>query len=374
MPLSSDRKLNIFIIRSPFSYVNSLEFRYFFKLDPETCFLLVGYAEQESIDVQHIRRLYDEKQWAGVAFFPQSLAITFKEGDEGQLRGVPTVFLKVLRLGSYAKRLSAVLPSGEVARVILQNIDDYAIVHLANTLQPAEVYCLDEGPKSLYTNSLRKQKKGILRQGGCVDTVKRLLMQVLSGYRVCQLTNVTYFSCYDLKTDHGEKLIRHSYEFMRSQVLRLPRDNDLVLFIGQPFSEVGVFDEAFNLESLAIIREHFSTKKMVYVAHRGDSEAKLKKIEKQLAIPVVLYDMPFELQIAMLGPVPSALVSFYSSVLVNCHEMFQSTLPVISYRIPLERIEPERRESIKLVYKYFDEYRSDSFFVEDINGQPSRVI
>ncbi len=358
--------MNVFVLRSPFSYVNCLEFRDSFQLKPEACYLLVGYKERESIDVRHILRLYEESDWAGMTLFPQSSTVAASESRLANHFRLGQTVVKPLILPSYAKLLKAILPCRQAERVILQNIDDFAFVHIANSLRPTKVYCLDEGPKSLYTNSQRTQRTGLLQLGGPVHTQKRKLLELFFGYHVQRLAGVSYFSCYDMVVGPGEKLIRHSFSFMRSKALRLPRDENLLLFAGSSLSEVGIVDEQFYLETLATIRRQFAEKNMVYVAHRADCRAKLDKIEKDLAIPVVSYDMPFELQIAMFGPVPGVLVSFYSSVLVNCHEMFQSSLAVVSYRIPLERISAAYREEIALVYRYFDEYRSSSFLIRDL--------
>jgi hypothetical protein len=120
------------------------------------------------------------------------------------------------------------------------------------------------------------------------------------------------------------------------------------------------------MKSLEVIARTYAPKKVVYIAHRGDSIEKLERIKIDLGIEVKLYNIPFELQLAMFGPIPACITSFYSSVLINCTEMFQSTLKVTSYRIPTQELSSQHRAEIESVYDYFLSHVSDTFSVEKI--------
>jgi hypothetical protein len=358
--------MNVFVVRSPYCYINALEFRHKFKMSAESCYLLIGYSQISDIDVQHFEKVYQEEDWAGRAYYPKNASDAYKEWVKPQPQ-IFEFFLKVFLFKKYVSSLDKLLPPiDSVNNVILQNIDDYSFLHIANSLKPAEIYCLDEGPKSLWTNKLRKKARLKFDLHKVLDGLKRTIMAAFFGYRVKPITKVTYFSCYDLPMGNGEKLVRHSFEYLQESALRLSRDQNLIYFIGSSLSEVGVVSEEFYVKSLKVIVDSFAPKKVMYIAHRGDSSDKLMRIRTDVGIEVKTYSIPFELQLAMFGPIPAQIASFYSSVLINCAEMFHSTLQVTSFRIPTHELSSQHRAQIESVYEYFLSHVSDSFSVIEI--------
>lgn len=358
--------MNVFVVRSPYCYINALEIRHKMKMSAENCYLLIGYSQINDIDVQHFEKMYHEEDWAGRAYYPKNTSDAYKEWEKQQPK-IFEFFLKVVFLKKYVAAINKLLPpKSTVKNVILQNIDDYSFLHIANSLCPEKVYCLDEGPKSLWTSKLRRKARLEFNHQTLFQGLKRLIMTVLFGYRVKPITKATFFSCYDLQLEENEKIIRHSFEYLREKALRLPHDQNSIYFIGSSLSEVGVVTEDFYLKSLKGIASLFAPKKVIYIAHRGDSPDKLVRIKKDLGIEVKLYSIPFELQLAMFGPIPACIASFYSTVLINCVEMFQSTLQVTSFRIPDRELSSKHRAQIKSVYEYFLDHVSGTFSVVEI--------
>jgi hypothetical protein len=358
--------MNVFVVRSPYCYINALEIRHKLKMSAESCCLLIGYSKINDIDVQHFEKVYHEEDWAGRAYYPRNTSDAYKEWAKPRPK-IIEFFLKVIFLKKYVANINKLLPpKSTVNNVILQNIDDYSFLHIANSLKPAEIYCLDEGPKSLWTNKLRKKARLEFDIHKVLHGLKRTIMTAFFCYRVEPVTKVTYFSCYDIPVENGEKLIRHSFEYLQESAFRLPRDQNLIYFIGSSLSEVGVVSEDFYVKSLKVIVDSFAPKKVIYIAHRGDSSDKLMRIRSDVGIEVKTYNIPFELQLAMFGPIPDQIASFYSSVLINCAEMFQSALRVTSFRIPTQELSSQHRAQIETVYEYFLSHVSGSFSVVDI--------
>lgn len=358
--------MNVFVVRSPYCYINAFELRHRFKMLPQDCYLLIGYTQKNDIDVQHFEHLFQESEWAGKAYFPKNASVAYKENTNPWF-GMLNFFLKVIFLKKYVLTLNSLLPPKSVVKnVILQNIDDYSFLHIANSLNPKMVYCLDEGPKSLWTNKLRKITYESTGFQKTLLELKRKVMSVVFGYHVHPIKQATFFSCYDLKVAEGENVLRHAFEYLRKSAMRLPRDEYVIYFIGSSLSEVGVVSEDYYVNSLKVIARKFAPKKVIYIAHRADSIEKLERIRNDLGIEVKLYNIPFELQLAMFGPIPACIASFYSSVLINCTEMFQSTLKVTSYRIPARELSSQHRAEIESVYDYFISHVSDTFSVEEI--------
>lgn len=354
--------MNVFVIRSPYCYVNAIEFKKKYNLANEACVLLIGYRVLESIDIKHFEKIVDQNEWFRVSYFPQNATVAYQEellqtNDALQFPGTKLLFLK-----KYVSRINTILPDkAGVEKVILQNIDEYSFLHIANHLNPEHVYCLDEGPRSLCTTDRRKISYGHGKLMQFAQNAKRLVMRLIFGYQVLPQKKTTFFSCYDLNHQSTESLIRNSYEYLRSKAVQLSREDDLVYFIGSSLSEVGVVSESFYLESLEKVKSEYPDHRIVYIAHRADCQKKLKIIEQELGIPVINFDIPFELQLAIVGPVPSTIISFYSSVLINSHTMLGDVVEVVSYRIPEEEIGDRYKEEINTIYAYFADLDSDSF-------------
>ncbi len=357
--------MNVFVIRSPYCYLNAIELKRKYDLEDDACILVIAYSAADSVDMEHFGRIVDSDEWHRIEYIPQNVSAAQKKYSSQKTRKFRFPGEKIFFLRKYVFQINRSLPEKkDVEKVVVQNIDDYVFLHIANQLEPDYLYCLDEGPKSLWTTELRKHSYGRnwIEQAGI--SFKRLAMSLFFGYKVAPLKNTIFFSCYDLAHGPTESLVRNSYDFLRAKAARLQPQEELIYFIGSSISEVGVVSEEYYLHSLARVKKDYPNQKMVYIAHRADDENKLKNIEENLGIPVVVFHIPFELQVAITGPVPRKIISFYSSVLVNMHTMFRGVVDVVSYRLPERKIAKRYRDEVNTVYDYFLEVREEYFIIK----------
>ncbi len=360
--------MNVFVIRSPFSYVNALELRNKLDLQSEQCKLLFAYTSKDDVDVDHIKRIFDPNIWGSLIFFPKNFSSFLAERERGSKGNIFSSINFFLLFRSYVCLIHSLLNGTcDVKRVIVQNIDEYSFVHIANFLNPDCIYCLDEGPKTLWTSKVRANiVSSEVRFRSILQYCKRGLMRFLYDYDVRPLKNVIFFSCYNFELAKDEEILINDYGYMRSLSAANAQDTGSVYFIGSSLSEVGIMEENLYLDYLEKIKRFFNEKEMKYISHRADSLEKLDRIRNEIGLEVISFDIPFELQVSVKGPVPFAIASFYSAVLINCHEMFQYKIKTFSFRIPKEVLSEKNIDSISTVYEYFSGYDRPNFTLLDV--------
>jgi hypothetical protein len=351
----------VFAIRSPYSYLNALELRNSLSLTVSQCYLVIGFKIFNDIDIQQFKGLCDEAQWARVSYVPINMDAYFLHNNLGEAGSVG--FLeKNSKMKRFVRSVGDVLPPAEdVCGVILQNIEDYLFLHIGNSLAPDNIYCLDEGARTICTALSRSERDNSFGGNTLGQYTKRSVMELLYGYRVNQIKSICYFSCYAVPLRKSDTLVVNAYNVLRTKLNGLPKDDGTFLFIGSSLSEVGVVSEEYYLHSLQKIKRHFSDKTIHYIAHRGDCEEKLRKIEKDIGMKVMKYDIPFELVISQGESVPYGVISFYSSVLVNCYKMFGGNLKVVSVRLDYDELSSRHEKDIKSVYNYFEKISGKDF-------------
>ncbi len=351
----------VFAIRSPYSYLNALELRNFLGLTTSQCHLVIGFKVFDDIDIQQFQGLCDEDQWAAVSYVPVNMDAYLFYNKLGQV-GSFGVLEKIRWMKKFVQSIEKVLPpAGEVCGVILQNIEDYLFLHIGNSLASDNIYCLDEGARTICTAMARSDKDNSFVGKVLGEYAKRNAMGLLYGYRVNPIKSIQYFSCYTVPLRKNDTLAVNTYDLLRTKLQDVPKDLETLLFIGSSLSEVGVVSEEYYLCSLKKILSYYSGKKIHYIAHRGDSEEKLCKIENDIGMKVVKYDIPFELVISQSESIPYGVVSFYSSVLVNCYKMFAGNLKVVSVRLDYDEISNRHKDDIENVYSYFEKISGEDF-------------
>lgn len=139
-------------------------------------------------------------------------------------------------------------------------------------------------------------------------------------------------------------------------------DNTLIYYYGSKYSEVGIVSRDYEFLFLKKISKFYSekNKKIVYFAHRDESEDKLEYISKELGFDVVVPDTMAELYLLESEILPSEISGAYTSILNNVKVIFPE-ISLRSFKLEKEQVNQKWCTDIELIYDY---YRSLNIPVE----------
>lgn len=164
-----------------------------------------------------------------------------------------------------------------------------------------------------------------------------------------------WFTLFDLDPFPSQIITPNTYrELHKILPNKFNQNKETVLFIGSKISETGITAEENYLHLIKKIALRFSDKKIIYVAHRGESDLKLQQLEKISNLKVTLLDYPIEL-LSIYGDItPSKIVSFYSTALITLSKIYDVETIAFKFDYSLS----EHRDAIDRVYDYYAKYIS----------------
>jgi hypothetical protein len=142
------------------------------------------------------------------------------------------------------------------------------------------------------------------------------------------------------------------------------KDNPKAYYFGSKYSEAGIVSQSYELEFITKIIAYYRAKglSLVYCAHRDESNEKLSLIRHIEGLQVIRPGLPAELFLLERDADISEIGASYSSVINNLSLIFPDK-PITSFRLDPKAINPNNREAIEYIYKYFEK---EKIFVKDI--------
>lgn len=356
--------MNYFILRLPLTYLNAVEAQSYFKIAPDESILVILYRDIEYVDIKHIRKIINYSLWKEVHFLPYNVnSLVMEEYSEVEI-SKHTVLDKVKHIRRFIKKYNTLLGGRDRAEKVF--IGDYNIAsmrHATHTLRPKEVIILDEGFNNfrVFNRRVAESKKQI---SSYLSTkfLKEELANMFFGYDMRPLKKVGFFSSYRLPTDKGIPVFLNQYENIRVSLQEKQRQ-DGVFFLGQSFSEIHLMEEENYLEYLMNIKKWFEPKPVFYIPHRGDCAEKLERIQKEIGIEIINFDLPIEYQICVNGPLPEEIAGFNSSALQNLDTILRGDVRITSFYIDPVDVTPSKRDLITSYNDYLLTLVSKTFSV-----------
>lgn len=355
---------HIFLVKSPLQLLNAIEAKHHYQLQADDCYLLVM-ADRKSFP-QLIQQVEASGEWLHVVPIyrvPLWFSDPWRELDETDdlLQQRDTLlrssFFNIRRLNRLARH------GGEVGYVFIGDNNNIYMRHFAHVVSHRQSVLLDDGTSTLDIACQRLQGVRQRKPARISKRLKRLAKRWLQGLRDEQPEQVEFFTVYNIEVSASDRRVKNDFRFLRRHAQTLKQSDD-VYFLGSPLSEVGLMDEEEYLCQLGRVRAHWPDAAMVYVAHRRESVEKLKQIETQLSMAVRLFDFPIEYQIAVLGPRPRQIISFFTSALDNLHQILGEDIHISACRLPAGSYrEPER---IDPIYRHYEQIANAHFQLLEI--------
>lgn len=164
---------------------------------------------------------------------------------------------------------------------------------------------------------------------------------------------VTHFTALTSLRGSADRTVLHNeYRYLSS--INRAQPKKAVYYFGSKYSEAGYFDESYEVDFL-VQNVHrlslmFPKLPITYVPHRADNSSKLTRL-RRAGLDVTEFPMPAEIHYQSTGYFPSVIASAFSFVLVTLPKIYRFER-VISFKIPIDRINVNRRATAEACYAY----------------------
>lgn len=360
---------SVFIIRLPLTYLNALEAQRYFKISVENSILVILYRDHQDIDCKHINKLLDKSLWKEVHLLPYNVPSLYSREDDTHRSIFHKLVLKHQKIKDFIRLQREFVENyQQIDKVFIGDYNIVSMRNLVHNLKPLEVVNLDEGLKvrAIFAEKADKMAKNKIK----VDIrqyLKEFFAYQIYHYNMQDIKGVTFFSSYDLPKNIGIRVIKNRYEKLQQTIHTLSK-TDAIYFIGQSLPEVGFMTESDYLNYLKAVRNFFGPKPEInYVCHRGDLTSKLEKIENQVGMGVLDFDMPIEQKLSTEGPIPRIIAGFNSTALQNTQVLLGEAVSIYSFVINSEDVEMGRKSGNENTYNYLRELQSETFKVIEPN-------
>lgn len=198
------------------------------------------------------------------------------------------------------------------------------------------------------------------RNTGDFELIDYPLLHRLFGFNKPRLESIKYITpvpLYEIGKKDSYVVMKRESELKKNKEI----NTQLIYFIGQPLPNIGITSKEFYLEKINQLSKRFPNKRLVYIPHPREDSGIVKIIGDRFKI--IKFNDIFEKEYISAKVVPGKVCSFYSSVLLNLL-FLNSESEVIAINIPESEIKYKQlREHINVIYKYFNNIKSNRFSV-----------
>jgi hypothetical protein len=217
--------------------------------------------------------------------------------------------------------------------------------HMANTIKYNTLYLLDDGTDTIEINkkrhgSERKEREAPIETSASQKyawrTIESHLRTKYWTWKLAEARYVTFFTIYNLDLRKGDRLIRNNYSYLQSvaslQPTYLP---DTVIFIGLCSAD-NYIEMNVHLEFLVKVRDHFTGKRITYVAHPRDSASCVMQVRERLQCDLWQSSSVIEYDLMVRGIKPKVVAGFVSSALITLAHLMGAEVEVVCFYIAPE--------------------------------------
>lgn len=270
-----------------------------------------------------------------------------------------TVIESGISIMTYAKaiKLLSALKASErrFDKVFIGEFKSPTFHTFCRNLDATQFYNLDDG-----VSTIELQREVFVNPGHRIDEDKGIRSfvkrKIKSYFSVKDDTKVqpdfNLFTCFDLTAHPGQTIVSNKYRYLSQKISKLRVLKDTAYFYGSSISEKGILSFESELNMLGMAATHYNERgrRLIYIPHRLDQQAKLSGIDA-LGVEVRRLDRVAEVEPLLSGEVPSEIGSFFSTALYTLSKIY-SYDNVVSFRLP-EHLLVSRREAIVNLYKEY---------------------
>lgn len=329
MSKASESIKHIFFIGSPLQLLNAKEAAHYFGIDPSETLLIVHPGIGGLVMMKEI---INDIDWPRVVIL-RSVAI----------KNLPYNLYVLNKIAEINKDCENVF------------VGDYRydlMRHFLNKARPKDAILLDDG---LGTLTISKEDFDVKHFAKSNNLLKEMVKKSVLQMQIGAAENISMFTAYDIGKNTKWKVHKNKYNHLRRQVKEKHGNRD-IYFLGDVLVECGIVSVGVSQAYLSKIKEYFFPKKIVYVPHRRETEAKVEWIEKTFSFRIKRFNSIIEYALCIEKEFPHTLASFSSAGLINCRLIFGNKINIISFYLEPELVHESYRKNIEDVYLHLGNY------------------
>lgn len=354
---------NLFLVKSPLQLLNAIEAKHYFKLDQKSCILVLMCDKKSMHQMQELAKAHEK--WGEIIFIDNVSPffglyrknIIDASFSLFRLRFLKSSFFMVRKLNALARCFN------KIDHLFIGDNYNSFMRHFINKSSHKSLILLDDGVGAIYMAEIRRKGFKTAPVDKLKKRIKLTAKRLMQGLNDRQADHVCFFSVYDLELSENDTQIKNNYKYLRQESENIEA-TDNVYFIGTVLPETGFVTNELYMNNLKQVIEYFKGRTVVYVAHRREDYTKLQKIKEELNVEVIQFDYPIEFQLAMIGPKPKIITTFFSSAVENLRLIMGDQLRIVSFR--LRKGTYNNKERVDSIYAYYEKNLSDNFVVESL--------
>jgi len=342
------RKINIYLVESPFQLLSAIEAKEYFK-SFDSLLIIKNVLDNKSNEL--MEKLISFTTWDKIIKINYTIATI-----------VDFHFLyNICKLKKKKQKIEYIFVGFPRTR---------GFQWFCEKLNSRKCFILDDGTHTielqknffLYGNYLqgkdrldKKIDKNLVRHSK--NLLKIFIIKYFFGLKNTRNIKYNLFTCYNLEVIPGQQIVQHSFEYIKSKISSFTFYKDTVYFYGTPLSETGILQLNVEINLLKKIIYFYKKKKkrLLYIPHRIDSIMKVRLIEKE-GIEVKKFSFIAEIEPIMSQTLSSEIASFFSTVLYTLPKIYPYD-NVTSFMLQEDMIiRDDRKKAIKEIYKEYEKY------------------
>jgi len=323
----TDKRFNLFIVRSPLQLINAIEAKHYFKTENNILCIIHNTSIVNSSQMNKLISLYT---WDKI--------IEHNKNNQKNNLLKNVKFIKNLRKNNYCYLFSGDL--GNINIALISSVD--------------KVFCflIDDGTSTL--NLHKKFLNPNVKKKKTLNIFIREYRYRLFGIN-CSLTpeTINYFTMFNILPYKKEKIIKNNFLFLKNNFKNIGVDEKKTVYLlGQNFVEIEAIHEKVYIEYLEKIINYYKNQQIIYYPHRSEEVSSAYNRLKNKNFIIKKSEQPIEIELLIKGTTPTVIASFVSSALFTLHQIFPETL-IQSFIIKSDDL-LSFQKTMKMLYKNQD--------------------
>ncbi|WP_141246904.1 polysialyltransferase family glycosyltransferase [Halomonas salipaludis] len=360
--VSADKDISLFICISPLHILNSIEVVKHWRINPESCVLLLLPRIDNHRD--RLEQVIGLLEWGEIIYIENDPR---HEQDIGFWQGIESAKSQYLSMRKWRKKIIAWKRCSFLCMPYLNN---FMMKRLHAWLRPNSLVLIDDGT---LTERVLYKKRNYLEYDPVEDYVYESsddieserskekfyftlygVVHILSGLLMRPPYSHEYilFSQYSNMAPIGFSGVKNSYTWLSSQENKDYTISDVVHFLGAPLVERDGIPLEDYVEWLEKVKTFYPNLDICYLLHPAESDEFGEKIRESLHFTVMRKNLPYEFSFAISNERPSVVASWFCSALEYVSK--NSDVKVDAYRFNLEKYSSTPAlSSAKMFYKRY---------------------